>query len=64
MTTERDEIEAVNNVTKDDPKMRSVMLKILDIERKYPDEESLDNKEIRLDLLDKLIKKSVDEDNA
>ena len=40
------------------------MLEILDIERKYPDEDSLDNKEIRLDLLDKLIKKSVDEDNA
>ena len=63
MISEKDEIEAVNNVTKDDPKMRSVMLKILDIEKTYPDEDSPDNKEIRLNLLDKLIKKSVDEDN-
>ena len=64
MISEKDEIDAVNKVTEGDPKMRSVMLKIIDIEKKYPDEDSPDNKEIRLNLLDKLIKKSVDEGNA
>ena len=63
MISEKDEIDAVNKVTEGDPKLRSVMLKIIDIEKKYPDEDALVNKQIRLNLLDKLIKKSVDEDN-
>ena len=58
MITIEDQINAVKEVTKDDPKMQKHMLKILEIERKYPND-----KEKRLSLISKLIEQEVDNNN-
>ena len=52
-----EQLEMLKKVTKDDPKMQKICIKIMEIERDYPNEEAL-----RLELLDELIKKSVEED--
>ena len=51
------QLEVLKKVTKDDPKMQVLCIKIMEIERDYPNDEAL-----RLELLDELIKKSVEED--
>ena len=57
MITFEEQLEVLKKVTKDDPKMQTLCIKIMEIERDYPNEEAL-----RLELLDELIKKSVEED--
>ena len=57
MITYKEQLEALKKVTKDDPKMQALCIKVMEIERDYPDDEA-----IRLELLDELIKKSVEED--
>ena len=52
-----EQVEMVKKVTEGDPKMQSLCIKIMEIEKDYPNEEAL-----RLELLDELIKKSVEED--
>ena len=51
------QLEVLKKVTKDDPKLQVLCIKIMEIERDYPNDEAL-----RLELLDELIKKSVEED--
>ena len=52
-----EQVEMLKKVTEGDPKMQELCIKIMEIERDYPNEEAL-----RLELLDELIKKSVEED--
>ncbi len=52
-----DQVNAIKEVTKDDPKMQAMCIKIMEIERDYPSDEKT-----RLSMLDDLIKKSVEED--
>ena len=57
MITFEEQLEVLKKVTKDDPKLQVLCIKIMEIERDYPNDEAL-----RLELLDELIKKSVEED--
>jgi len=57
MISYEEQLEALKKVTKDDPKMQSMCIKIMEIERDYPNDEKT-----RLDMLDDLIKESVEEE--
>ena len=57
MITYEEQLTALKEVTKDDPKMHAMCIKIMEIERDYPNDEKT-----RLSMLDDLIKKSVEED--
>ena len=52
------QINAVKEVTKDDPQLQKSMVKIIEIEYKYPND-----KEKRLSLISKLIEQEVDNNN-
>ena len=51
------QLEVLKKVTKDDPKMQELCIKIMEIERDFEYDEKT-----RLSMLDELIKKSVEED--
>ena len=55
MISYEEQLEALKEVTKDDPKMQSMCIKVMEIERDYPNDEKT-----RLDMLDDLIKESVE----
>ena len=57
MISYEEQLEALKEVTKDDPKMQSMCIKIMEIERDYPNDEKT-----RLYMLDDLIKESVEEE--
>ena len=56
MITFEDQVNAIMEVTADDPKMQVLCIRILEIERDYPNDE-----ETRLSMIDNLIRKSVKE---
>jgi len=55
MITYEDQIRLLKESTKDDPKLQALCIKVMEIERDYPNDE-----ETRLKMIDKLIKESVD----
>ena len=57
MITFEEQLEVLKKVTKDDPKMQELCIKIMEIERDFEYDEKT-----RLSMLDELIKKSVEED--
>ncbi len=55
MISYEEQLEALKEVTKDDPKMQDMCIKIMEIERDYPNDENT-----RLSMLNDIIKESVE----
>ena len=56
MITFEEQLKAIKEATKDDPETQALCIAVMEIERDYPDDE-----ELRLSMIDNLIKKSVEE---
>ena len=59
MITYEDQIRVLKETTKDDPKLLALCIKVMEIERDYPNDEKT-----RLKLIDELMKKSMEEEDT